>query len=91
MCLFIIGMMFMTSCADDMQYVNEQGKTVIAELYGWANYERKKDPNVIYEPCIGNIVWSCLLVKTIFAPVIFTGWYIYEPVEVKTEKVNSEG
>jgi hypothetical protein len=50
--------------------------------YGVFNLDDKCD-SIQYKPVIGNIVWSCLLVETIFTPVICAGWYLWEPVEKK--------
>jgi hypothetical protein len=32
---------------------------------------------------IGNIVWSCILVETVIAPIYFLGFSVYEPVGKK--------
>ncbi len=39
----------------------------------------KKDPNVCYRVIVGNVVWSAILVTTIFAPVYFVGFSLWEP------------
>jgi hypothetical protein len=69
------------SCADTKTFEIE-GKEVTVEPYGWANSDTR-NPNVHYKLSIGNIVWSVVLSETIVAPIIFTGWYIYEPVNIK--------
>lgn len=43
------------------------------------------DPRVEYKPIIGNIVWAVILSETIIAPVIFCGWYLFEPVGIDPE------
>jgi hypothetical protein len=45
--------------------------------------ENNKDPNVVYQPCISNVVWGIIFVETIFAPVWLFGYELYEPVAKK--------
>lgn len=86
---FTIMAFGLSSCADDLVYTNKDGKQVVAEPYGWANAERCHDRNVYYEPSIGNVVWSVILVETLVMPIYFTGWSIMIPVEPK-EQVNEQ-
>ena len=51
--------------------------------YGVFNSVEKKNPDICYEFCAGNIIWSFLLVETIVAPVYFVGFSLYEPVGLK--------
>ena len=85
----ILTVLMTTSCADSKDFVIN-GQTVTLEPYGWANYESLKHDSVIYEASTGNIVWSVILCETIFVPVIFTGWYLYEPVALKNVEVKSD-
>jgi hypothetical protein len=71
-----------TSCADSKDFIID-GETVTVEPYGWADYQTMKHDSIIYKVSVGNVVWSCLLVQTVVASVVFTGWYLYEPVEKK--------
>lgn len=43
-----------------------------------------KNPDVAYRLIIGNIIWSCILVETIIAPIYFIGFSLYEPIGPKT-------
>ena len=45
----------------------------------------KMPDNIQYEVIVGNVVWSCILVQTIFAPVYFVGFSIWEPVGAKQQ------
>lgn len=56
---------------------------VTYDTYGLFNEEDKKNPNVQYEPSVGNIIWGCLLFETIIAPVYFFGFDFMEPVGPK--------
>ena len=50
------------------------------DTYGIFNEANKKNPEIKYRTIIGNIVWSCILVETIIAPVYFLGFSLFEPV-----------
>ena len=54
------------------------------DTYGLLNKKDNRNPNIKYRLIIGNIVWSCILVETIFAPIYFIGFSLYEP----TRKAN---
>jgi len=69
-----------TSCHDDKKFTRPDGTEFVAEPWGWAN-EYKKIDGVIYEPVLGNIVWSVFGFETVIVPVWLTGWAIMEPVE----------
>ena len=53
------------------------------DTYGVANSEDKKNPDIEYRIIAGNVVWSCILVETIIAPIYFICFSLYEPVGVK--------
>ena len=56
------------------------------DTYGLINESEKRNPDIEYELIIGNIVWSCILVETIVAPIYFIGFSMYEPVGKKKPK-----
>lgn len=85
----VLTVLMTSSCADSKDFIIN-GKTVIVEPYGWADSQTVKNDSVIYEASTGNIVWSVLLCQTIVAPVIFTGWYLYEPVALKNTEVKGD-
>ena len=87
--ILLIGCLLM-SCADKKEFKITEKEYLIAKPYGWANYESKKDPNVIYEVCIGNVVWSVIGIETIIIPVWLSGWELYEPVKLKKCAPNCE-
>ena len=41
----------------------------------------ERNPNTCYEVIFGNVVWSVLLIETLFAPIYFIGWSIMEPIK----------
>lgn len=53
------------------------------DTYGLLNEDTKKNPNIQYELIVGNLVWGILLVETLFAPVYFFGFSLFEPVGKK--------
>lgn len=82
--MFVSLALVSVSCADSKTFTDKSGNQFTADPYGWANQEANKIDTVVYEVSAGNIVWSIVLVETIFAPVYFTGWKLYEPVRLKT-------
>lgn len=54
--------------------------------YGLFNKEYSKSDDVCYQVSVGNIVWSIILIETIFAPVYFIGFSMYNPVGLKDSK-----
>ena len=80
--LLLLMLIINISCADSKTFKID-GKDVLVEPYGWADTGIKNE-NVKYKTNIGNVVWSIILCETIIAPVLLTGWYLFEPVELIT-------
>jgi hypothetical protein len=78
--LLLLMLIINISCADSKTFKID-GKDVLVEPYGWADLSTKKE-NIRYETNVGNVVWSIILCETIVAPVVFTGWYLFEPIEL---------
>ena len=81
-------MMIFIGCAEDRTFYLEESnehniKSIHATPYGWATHETRKNKNVVYEVCLGNVIWSIVGFETIFVPVWLTGWEIYEPIKLK--------
>lgn len=57
------------------------------DTHGLFNKDDKKNPNIQYELCWGNIIWGAVLCETIIAPIYFYGFSMWEPVGKKTEIV----
>jgi len=53
--------------------------------YGLLNSNTKKNPNIYYEICIGNVVWSIILFETVVFPVYFLGFSLYNPIDLKSK------
>jgi len=67
---------------------DKEGKyqTYTFQQYGLFDQDRK-NPNVEYRVIIGNVIWAVILCETVVAPIIFLGWYLYEPVGEAVEGV----
>jgi len=48
--------------------------------YGFFNEKTKKDPKIVYEISIGNVIWSIILCETVVFPVYFVGFSLYNPI-----------
>lgn len=81
--IFLFIGCLLLSCADSKEFKISEKEYIYAEPYGFANKDARKDENVIYEICFGNVVWSIIGIETIIIPVWLIGWEIYEPVKLK--------
>ena len=72
-CLLVVG------CADNKTFRRADGSEFTATPYGWLNKENKVD-SVEYELCGANIVLSIVFGETVVAPILLTGYELYEPV-----------
>lgn len=85
-------------CADSIKFDNANVKitdkdgnsidtvmTITAEPYGLFCMDDKIE-GVKYSPCVGNIVWGCILIETVIAPVVIGGWYFLEPTGLDNTK-----
>ena len=80
------------SCAEPKRFRKHDGTVFTAEPYGWANYQTKAIKGVKYEINIPNVVLSTIFAETIIAPVLITGYNIFEPmsyVESDTTEINN--
>lgn len=77
--VLLLSVVMFTGCADSKTFKDKEGKEIVAEPFGFAN-EYKAVPGVIYEPCLGNLVWSILGCETVVIPVWLIGYEFYEPV-----------
>lgn len=85
--LFVLfALVALSSCADSKTFKKADGTTFTAEPYGWANYQSKKVDGVIYECCLGNVIWGIIGVETIIVPVWISGWELFEPVRYEEPK-----
>ena len=85
MLLVILLLAFIVGCGKSM-YMD--GK--LYGTYGFINKSEKRSPDIEYELIIGNIIWSAILYQTIFAPIYFLGFSIYEPVGKKNYNASGE-
>jgi hypothetical protein len=66
------------------------------DTYGLLNQDDKKNPEIKYKVIWGNVIWACILIETIIAPIYFFGFSLFEPTgrkvlikgEVNKKKVN---
>jgi len=54
------------------------------DVYGLLNADEKKNPDIQYEVCWGNVVWGVVFVETIVAPIYFFGFALFEPSQTKS-------
>lgn len=78
--ILIMSAVMICSCAESKKFRKQDGSVFIAEPYGWANYQTRKIDGVKYEMNITNVVLSTIFVETIIAPVLITGYNLFEPV-----------
>ena len=78
--LLLLMLIINISCADSKTFKID-GKDVVVEPYGWADSNTRKE-NVMYKTSVGNVILSVILCETVIAPVVFTGWYLFEPIEL---------
>ena len=78
LCIIVVCSL-LTGCGQ-----NKEIKGKVYGTYGLINSNEMKNPDIEYRLIIGNLIWSCLLVETIIAPIYFIGFSLYEPVGSKT-------
>lgn len=90
--ILIMSALMICSCAESKKFRKQDGSVFTAEPYGWANYQTKKIEGVKYEINAPNMVLSLISVETIIAPMLITGYNIFEPVsyiESDTTEINN--
>lgn len=90
--ILIMSALMICSCAEPKRFRKQDGTVFTAEPYGWANYQTKAIKGVKYEINIPNVVLSTIFAETIIAPVLITGYNIFEPmsyVESDTTEINN--
>ena len=90
--ILIMSALMICSCAESKKFRKQDGTVFEAEPYGWANYQTKKIEGVKYEINAPNMVLSLIFVETIIAPVLITGYNLFEPVfytESDTTEINN--
>jgi hypothetical protein len=50
------------------------------DTYGLLNKEELKCEGVQYKTIVGNVFWGIVFIETIFVPIYFFGFSLYEPV-----------
>ena len=91
--ILIMSALMICSCAESKKFRKQDGSVFTAEPYGWANYQINKIEGVKYEINAPNMVLSLIFVETMIAPVLITGYNLFEPVfytESDTTEVNNE-
>ena len=90
--ILIMSALMICSCAESKKFRKKDGSVFTAEPYGWANYQTNKIEGVKYEINAPNMVLSLIFVETIIAPVLITGYNLFEPVfytESDTTEINN--
>ena len=89
--ILIMSALMICSCAESKKFRKQDGSVFTAEPYGWANYQTNKIEGVKYEINAPNMVLSLIFVETMIAPVLITGYDLFEPVfytESDTTNIN---
>lgn len=79
------------SCAESKKFRKQDGTVFVAEPYGWANYQKNKIEGIKYEINATNVLLSIIFSETIIAPVLITGYDLFEPacyIESDTTDIN---
>ena len=90
--ILIMSALMICSCAESKKFRKQDGSVFTAEPYGWANYQTNKIGGVKYEINAPNMVLSLIFVETMIAPVLITGYNLFEPVfytESDTTEINN--
>ena len=90
--ILIMSALVICSCAEPKKFRKQDGSVFRAEPYGWANSQANKIEGVKYEINATNFVLSIIFAETIIAPVLITGYDLFEPVsyiESDTTEVNN--
>lgn len=56
----------------------------VYDSYGVFDQNEKQNPNVRYDVSVGGVILAIILVETVIVPVIIVGWYLFEPVGLKS-------
>ena len=73
--LVMISMLFLLTACGNTKVIN--GKE-----YDTAGLFTKRNPKIEYKVIWGNVIWGCLLIETIIAPIYFFGFSCMEPVGI---------
>lgn len=90
--ILIMSALVICSCAEPKKFRKQDGSVFRAEPFGWANFQANKIEGVKYEINFPNLVLSIIFAETIIAPVLITGYDLFEPVsyiESDTTEVNN--
>ena len=90
--ILIMSALMICSCAESKKFRKQDGSVFTAKPYGWANYQTNKIEGVKYEINAPNMVLSLIFVETMIAPVLITGYNLFEPVfytESDTTEINN--
>jgi len=76
--LAIAACLSLSGCGND--------KTINGEyypVYGIANMEANKNPNVVYEISPGSVIMAIIFFETGIVPIYVIGWDLYQPVRLR--------
>lgn len=83
--LLLASALALQACADPMTI-----EGVTYDTYGLFNESEKRNPDVEYHLCVGNVVWGIILIETVVFPVYFFGFSLYEPIGRKGETIKGQ-
>ena len=85
----LIFALLATGCADSKTLCVNDKECHTYEPFGWIDQSRLENECVEYKVVGWNVFWSIILIETVFAPILITGFDLWEPVRFKnTEAAN---
>jgi hypothetical protein len=75
----ILSCLALAACGRPVEYNGKYYPT-----YGLFNENTNKSEQMCYEPSVGNIVLSVILIETVIMPIYFLGFSIFNPVGPKS-------
>ena len=80
-CIAVFVILFLLVACSDTKVINK----IEYDTYGLINQNEKRNEDIQYKVCWGNVIWGVLLIETIIAPIYFFGFDMFEPVGIKPE------
>ena len=81
---FFLIIAFLFACTEETKLCRF-GKCEKVKRYGLLNEEQKRE-DVIYRIDKSEVILSAILFETVVVPVVYAGFYLYEPVKFKEIK-----
>lgn len=91
--ILLCAALLLMGCGSDKVINGKDVKTVgiISTIVDDATLFDVKQPDIQYKVIWGNVIWGCILIETVVAPIYFFGFSMFEPVGPKEVKKLVEG